>query len=198
MNILRYISIVSILILGCNLVQAKEKPMIEMVTSAGTIKLELYPEQAPVTVSNFLAYVDSGFYNGTVFHRVIKNFMIQGGGFDAELNRKPTQEPIKNEAANGLKNERGTIAMARTQIPDSATSQFFINTVDNKPLDYRNDSPMGIGYCVFGKVVEGEDVLDTIEAVKTGISKGMQDVPVETVTIERISKIEAAEEPAEE
>ncbi len=177
------------------LAESTEHPMIEMVTSKGTIKLELFPEQAPVTVSNFLAYVDSGFYDGTVFHRVIRNFMIQGGGFDEDLNRKPTREPIVNEAANGLKNERGTIAMARTQIPDSATSQFFINTVNNPSLDHRNNTPAGIGYCVFGKVVEGEDILDAIQAVSTGVSRGMQDVPVEAVVIQSVTRIQPTETP---
>jgi len=184
-----WLATLTLMIAGNLPAQTKENPMVEIATSAGTIKLELFAEKAPVTVSNFLAYVDSGFYDGTVFHRVIRNFMIQGGGFDAELNRKATEAPIANEAANGLRNTRGTIAMARTMVPDSATSQFFINTVDNPSLDYRNDTPQGIGYCVFGRVTDGQEVLDTIQAVRTGISKGMQDVPMEPVTIEKVTRI---------
>ena len=183
----------TLIMVGTLLAETKENPMVEMVTSQGTIKLELFAEQAPVTVSNFLAYVDSGFYDGTIFHRVIRNFMIQGGGFDEDLNRKPTEDPIVNEAANGIRNTRGTIAMARTQIPNSATSQFFINTVDNPSLDYRNDTPSGIGYCVFGRVIEGEDVLDKIQSVRTGIQGGMQDVPEEAVIIEKVTRAQPAE-----
>ncbi len=158
-------------------------PMVKLVTSAGDITLELYPDKAPATVANFLHYVDDGFYKGTVFHRVIRNFMIQGGGFDSRLTRKQTREPIKNEAANGMINERGTIAMARTSAPDSATSQFFINTVDNASLNFRDPSPAGIGYCVFGRVVEGMEVVEAIQAASTGIRAGMRDVPVEDVVI---------------
>jgi len=189
---------IALITISSTLVQATEKTMIEMVTSKGTITLELYPEKAPVTVSNFLAYVDSGFYDGTIFHRVIRDFMIQGGGFDEELNRKPTEAPIKNEAANGLRNERGTIAMARTQIPDSATSQFFINTSDNPALDYRNDTPQGIGYCVFGRVVEGESVVDAIQSVRTETRNRMQDVPRETVLIEKVRRLQTTDEEAQE
>ena len=188
---------IALISIGSTLAETTENPMVEMVTSAGTIKLELFPEKAPVTVSNFLAYVDSGFYDGTIFHRVIRNFMIQGGGFDEGLNRKPTQEPIVNEAANGLRNTRGTIAMARTQIPDSATSQFFINTVDNPALDYRNDTPRGIGYCVFGRLVEGESVIDAIQSARTGVQRGMQDVPVEAIVIEKVTRIPPATAPEE-
>jgi len=189
---------IALISISSTLAQATEKTMVEMVTSKGTITLELYPDKAPITVSNFLDYVDSGFYDGTIFHRVIRNFMIQGGGFDKELNRKPTQDPIKNEAANGLRNERGTIAMARTQIPDSATSQFFINTSDNPALDYRNDTPQGIGYCVFGRVVEGEAVIDAIQSARTGSQRGMQDVPVEAIVIEKVTRIQPAETQTEE
>lgn len=170
--------------------QEKEAPMVKLVTSAGDITLELYPDKAPATVENFLRYVDEGFYNGTVFHRVIRNFMIQGGGFGADLSRKQTKAPIKNEAANALKNDRGTIAMARTNVPDSATSQFFINTVNNASLDFRDPSPMGIGYCVFGRVVEGMDVVDAIQAVPTGRRDGMGDVPVEDVVIKEAIRVE--------
>jgi cyclophilin family peptidyl-prolyl cis-trans isomerase len=158
-------------------------PMVTIRTSKGDIRLELYPEQAPVTVENFLAYVDNGHYQGTIFHRVISGFMIQGGGFTSDLVQKPTLAPIKNEANNGLTNDRGTIAMARTQIIDSATSQFFINVVDNANLNFRSPDPAGFGYCVFGRVVEGMDVVDAIRNVQTGVRNHMRDVPVETVEI---------------
>ena len=187
------IASIALITISSTLAQTKENPVVEMITSAGTIKLELFAEQAPVTVSNFLAYVDSEFYDGTIFHRVIQNFMIQGGGFDANLNRKPTRDPIVNEAANGIRNTRGTIAMARTQIPNSATSQFFINTTDNQSLDYRNDTPQGIGYCVFGRVIEGEDVLDKIQSVRTGVQGGMRDVPVEAIIIQSVRRVQTAE-----
>lgn len=187
---------IALLLAGTMRAQAEQNPIVEMVTSSGTIKIELFAEQAPVTVSNFLAYVDSGFYDGTVFHRVIRNFMIQGGGFDAALNRKPTRPPIANEAANGLRNTRGTIAMARTMLPDSATSQFFINTSNNGSLDYRNDTPHGIGYCVFGRVVAGEAVVDAIQSTRTGTSRGMQDVPLAPIVIETVTRIKA-QAPAE-
>ncbi len=169
--------------------QEKEAPMVKLVTSAGDITLELYPDKAPATVENFLRYVDEGFYSGTVFHRVIRNFMIQGGGFGADLSRKQTHAPIRNEAANALKNDRGTIAMARTNVPDSATSQFFINTVDNTSLNFRDPSPMGIGYCVFGRVVEGMDVVDAIQNAATGRRTGMGDVPVEDVVIKEAIRL---------
>lgn len=161
-------------------------PKVAIVTNYGTITAELYPDKAPLTVKNFLNYVDKKFYDGTIFHRVIQGFMIQGGGFDASLKQKKTDAPIKNEAANGLKNKRGTLAMARTMVPDSATSQFFINLVDNPFLDYKNPSPQGIGYAVFGKVIDGMDVVDKIAAVATGVKAGMKDVPREPVLIESI------------
>ncbi|MFU8780406.1 MAG: peptidylprolyl isomerase [Kiritimatiellia bacterium] len=189
-----WIASIALLIAGTMRAQAEQNPIVEIVTSLGTLKVELYPEKAPVTVSNFLAYVDSGFYEGTIFHRVIRNFMIQGGGFDADMHQKPTQPPIRNEAANGLRNTRGTIAMARTMIPDSATSQFYINTGNNRALDYRNNTLQGIGYCVFGRLLEGQDVLDTIQSVPTGSSKGMADVPLEPVLIQRISRVTPATE----
>ena len=157
--------------------------MVIMKTSKGDIKIKLDPKSAPITVENFLKYVDDGHYNGTIFHRVIGNFMIQGGGFTETMEQKPTRAPIKNEAANGLKNEEGTIAMARTSIIDSATSQFFINVANNGFLNYSAPNPQGFGYCVFGRVVEGMDVVNKIKAVKTGMKSGMGDVPVETVTI---------------
>lgn len=178
--------------------QEKEIPMVKLVTSAGDITVELYPDKAPVTVSNFLQYVDDGFYKGTVFHRVIRNFMIQGGGFDAKLSKKSTHAPILNEAANALKNDRGTMAMARTSEPNSASSQFFINTVDNAPLNFKDSSAGGIGYCVFGRVVEGMDVLDAIQAAPTTTKAGMRDVPVEDVMIKeavRVTRVAPAKAP---
>jgi peptidyl-prolyl cis-trans isomerase A (cyclophilin A) len=163
-------------------------PTVEIKTSLGTIVAELDAEKAPVTVKNFLQYVDDKYYDGTVFHRVISNFMIQGGGFTASLGKKETKPPIANEAKNGLKNGRGTLAMARTNVPDSATSQFFINVKDNPALDYRDDSVQGIGYCVFGKVTSGMDVVDKIKAVPTGSKMGMNDVPTTPVVIESIRR----------
>jgi cyclophilin family peptidyl-prolyl cis-trans isomerase len=154
-----------------------------MKTSKGDITIELNAAKAPGTVKNFLSYVKDKFYDGTVFHRVIPNFMIQGGGMTAELHEKDAKAPIKNEAANGFKNYRGTIAMARTGVVDSATCQFFINLKDNSFLDHKSDTPDGFGYCVFGKVVAGMDVVDAIAKVKTGTKRGMGDVPLETVTI---------------
>lgn len=161
-------------------------PTVIMKTNLGDIKIELDEKKAPVSVKNFLSYVDAKFYDGTVFHRVIENFMIQGGGFTKDMQQKKTEAPIKNEAANGLKNNRGTIAMARTNVVDSATAQFFINTVDNNFLNYRDSSPAGYGYAVFGRVVDGMDVVDKIRKVKTGMKSGMQDVPVEPVVIESV------------
>ncbi len=158
---------------------------VKLHTNHGVITLELDAEKAPLTVANFLAYVESGHYNNTVFHRVIDGFMIQGGGFEPGMNQKPTGEQIKNEADNGLKNERGTIAMARTQAPHSATAQFFINVADNDFLNHRSPDLQGWGYCVFGKVTEGMDVVDAIRKVKTGSSGFHQDVPKEDVVIER-------------
>ena len=155
--------------------------MITLSTSLGNIVLELDADKAPITVENFLSYAKSGYYNGTIFHRVIDGFMIQGGGFDASMKQKSTENPIKNEANNGLKNNIYTIAMARTSIPDSATSQFFINVNNNDFLNYPGQD--GWGYCVFGKVTEGTDVVDKIQKVATGNSAGHQDVPREAVTI---------------
>jgi cyclophilin family peptidyl-prolyl cis-trans isomerase len=165
-----------------------ENPVVIMETSKGTIQLELFEDKAPITVKNFLQYVDEGHYDGTVFHRVIADFMIQGGGYDQNYRQKPTREPIKNEANNGLSNKRGTIAMARTSNPDSATAQFFINTVDNERLDRSDSNP---GYCVFGRVVEGMDVVDAIRRVKTSrtrISEGQPDEPVVIKSVRRVKK----------
>jgi cyclophilin family peptidyl-prolyl cis-trans isomerase len=168
---------------------AAEGAKVALETDKGRIVLELYPDKAPATVKNFLAYVDEGFYNGTIFHRVIPNFMIQGGGMSASMKEKTTKSPIKNEADNGLKNERGAIAMARTQVPDSATAQFFINTVDNEFLNFKNKTVQGWGYAVFGKVVEGMDVVDAIAKVKTGNRGGHQDVPADTVMIIKAERL---------
>ena len=171
--------------------EKKDKnPVVVISTSLGDIKVELYPDKAPGTVKNFLNYVDAKFYDGTIFHRVISNFMIQGGGFESGKfpgAPKKTGAPIKNESANGLSNERGTVAMARTSVPDSATAQFFINTVDNDFLD-RANSRDRVGYCVFGRVVEGMDVVDKIRAVPTGTRAGMQDVPRTDVVIQSIRR----------
>lgn len=155
------------------------------------MKIELYQDKAPETVSNFLQYVDGEFYDGTIFHRVIENFMIQGGGFTEDMVQKPTHPPIKNEADNGISNARGTIAMARTSDPHSATAQFFINAVEsNQFLDHRGKTPQGWGYCAFGKVIEGLDVLDKIRSVETG-NRGMhQDVPLEPVVIQSVRRLE--------
>ena len=160
-------------------------PMVELQTNRGTITIELYADKAPVSVENFLQYVRDGHYDGTVFHRVIDGFMIQGGGFDAAMKQKPTRDAIENEANNGLTNDIGTVAMARTQAPHSATAQFFINVADNKFLNHRSPDLQGWGYCVFGRVSEGMDVVEKIKAVRTGSSGFHQDVPVEDVVIER-------------
>lgn len=156
-------------------------------TSLGTITLELNEEKAPITVANFVNYAKDGFYNGTIFHRVIDGFMIQGGGFTRDMNQKSTEAPIRNEAMNGLKNARGTIAMARTMVVDSATSQFFINLVDNDFLDFTSPTPQGFGYAVFGKVTDGMEVVDTIGKVKTGNAGYHQNVPEEPVMIKKIT-----------
>ena len=159
---------------------------VEMTTSAGTLRIELDDEKAPVSVANFLAYAGKGHYDNTVFHRVIKGFMVQGGGFEPGMKQKPTDAPIANEANNGLKNLHYTLAMARTSAPHSATAQFFINTTDNGFLDFKSESPQGWGYAVFGRVVSGTEVVDAIEGVRTG-RKGMHDdVPLEDVVIQRV------------
>ena len=181
-----------ILIPAAGLAKSKErsKPLVKLETSMGDIVLELNPEKAPVTTANFLQYVKDGFYNGTIFHRVINGFMIQGGGFDANMKQKATRAPIKNEADNGLKNEAYTIAMARTMEPNSASAQFFINVADNKMLNHRDKSPQGWGYAVFGKVIKGQEVVDKIKAVATG-NRGMyQNVPLKPVTIIKAEVVE--------
>jgi peptidyl-prolyl cis-trans isomerase B (cyclophilin B) len=159
-----------------------------METSMGTMVVELYSDKAPITVKNFLAYVDEGFFDGTIFHRVIDNFMIQGGGFTPDMGKKQTKAPIKNEATNGLKNKKGTLAMARTNVVDSATAQFFINVKDNSFLDNRGTSAAEYGYAVFAKVTEGMDVVDKIKKVKTGSKMGHSDVPLEPVIIKSVKR----------
>jgi peptidyl-prolyl cis-trans isomerase B (cyclophilin B) len=166
-----------------------ENPRVVLDTSKGRIVLELYPDQAPETVKNFLSYVDANFYDGTIFHRVIGNFMIQGGGFKTDMQRRATRPPIKNEADQGLKNDRGTIAMARTGEPHSATTQFFINTVNNDFLNHKSKTQQGWGYAAFGKVVEGMDTVDAIAAVKTTTRGPYRDVPVEPVVINSAKKL---------
>jgi cyclophilin family peptidyl-prolyl cis-trans isomerase len=161
-------------------------PQVTLLTSMGEIVLELDAVRAPATVDNFLRYADTGFYNGTIFHRVIEEFVVQGGGYDADLEARETRSPIKNESNNGLKNDRGTVAMARTFAPDSATSQFFINVVDNDTLNYQD--PANPGYCVFGKVIQGMDVADAISKVPTSTQNGMEDVPVDPVLIVRAER----------
>lgn len=161
--------------------------MIIFHTNKGDIKIETFEDKAPETVKNFVEYCKEGFYNNTIFHRVINNFMIQGGGFESGMKQKKTKTPIKNEANNGLANERGTLAMARTMDPHSATAQFFINVVDNDYLNFRSADANGYGYCVFAKVVDGMDVVDQIKAVKTGRSGMHSDVPVEDVIIENVT-----------
>jgi peptidyl-prolyl cis-trans isomerase B (cyclophilin B) len=169
--------------------QGAQAVQVKLATNRGDIVLELDAAKAPKTVENFLAYVESGHYDGTIFHRVIDGFMIQGGGLTADMKQKPTRAPIPNEADNGLKNLRGTVAMARTQDPNSATAQFFINVADNDFLDYRAPTVQGWGYCVFGKVVQGMEVVDAIKSVKTGTVGPYRDVPLEPVVIEHAEVI---------
>jgi cyclophilin family peptidyl-prolyl cis-trans isomerase len=164
-------------------------PKVVLETSKGQIVIELYLQKAPETVVNFLDYVDAKFYDGTIFHRVIPNFMLQGGGFTSDMKRKPGKGPIKNEADRGLKNDRGTIAMARTGDPHSATAQFFINTVNNDFLNHKNKTQQGWGYAAFGRVIEGMNVVDAISAVKTTKRRQYQDVPVEPVVIKSARRL---------
>jgi peptidyl-prolyl cis-trans isomerase B (cyclophilin B) len=167
--------------------KAMKNPIVVIKTSKGEIEAELFADKAPITVENFVTYAKAGHYDGTIFHRVIPNFMVQGGGLTPDMNQKPTRAAIKNEADNGLLNKTGTLAMARTGVVDSATSQFFINTVDNPFLDHKSKTPQGYGYAVFGTVTKGMDVVKSIEGVKTS-NKGMhQDVPVEAVLIESVT-----------
>jgi peptidyl-prolyl cis-trans isomerase A (cyclophilin A)/peptidyl-prolyl cis-trans isomerase B (cyclophilin B) len=172
-------------------------PLVEMRTSMGTVVIELYPDKAPLTVENFLQYVKDRHYDGTVFHRVIPGFMIQGGGFGPDFSEKPARKPVRNEAANGLRNETGTIVMARTPDPHSATAQFFINVANNESLNFRFPTTEGYGYCVFGKVVKGMGVVNRIVKVETGPGPAShRDVPVKPVIIESAKVLEAAAKPA--
>lgn len=170
---------------------SEQNPQVVLETSMGTITIELFKEKAPITVKNFLGYVKDGFYDGLIFHRVIKDFMIQGGGMTENMEQKKPKFAIKNEATNGLSNTRGTLAMARTAVVDSATSQFFINTVDNLFLNHRGKQPDAFGYCVFGQVISGMEVVDQIRAVKTGNKAGHGDVPLEPVFITSAKVVEA-------
>jgi peptidyl-prolyl cis-trans isomerase B (cyclophilin B) len=165
-------------------------PSVTLETSAGNIVIELYPDKAPKTVANFLQYANDGFYNGTIFHRVIDGFMIQGGGFESGMKQKKVGTPVQNEATNGLKNDAYTLAMARTSDPHSATAQFFINVADNDFLNHSAPTPQGWGYCVFGRVVEGKDVVDRIKKVRTGSRSGHQDVPQDDVVIEKAEVVD--------
>lgn len=178
--------------LGTTSCQAEEKknPVVVMETSMGTIEIELFADKAPITVKNFLAYVDDKFYDGLIFHRVISNFMIQGGGMEPGLKERRTKEPIKNEADNGVSNARGTIAMARTGEPDSATAQFFINVVDNSNLDHKGADKRRFGYCVFGKVIKGMEVVDKIKEVEVADKDIHQNVPVKDVEIKSVRRAE--------
>lgn len=189
-NIFLVTSIVILFMTFSLFIQAEQpNPKVLMKTSMGDITVELYGNKAPVTVKNFLSYVDEKFYDGTIFHRVIKEFMIQGGGLTEDFNEKPAKPAIKNEATNGLKNKRGTIAMARMPEINSATCQFFINHVDNPFLDHKDNTPEGFGYAVFGKVTEGMDVVDAIANVKTMAKHGMRDVPRETISIISVRRL---------
>ena len=165
-------------------------PMVLMETSSGDILLELFEDKAPATVANFLRYVDEDFYSYTIFHRVLKDFMIQGGGYGVRMDEKATHEPIQNEAGNGLSNKRGTLAMARTSEPHSAAAQFFINVVDNDFLDHQDDTPENFGYCVFGQVEDGMDVVDKIAKLKVKAQGEHEAVPLDMVVITRISRFE--------
>ncbi|HUI93612.1 MAG TPA: peptidylprolyl isomerase [Chitinivibrionales bacterium] len=185
----RLIALASTVVLAVSLSSYAANPKVKIETSKGDIVVELYQKSAPKTVANFLAYVKDGFYDGTIFHRVIKGFMIQGGGFTKDMQEKPTKAPVVNEADNGLKNDIGTIAMARTGDPHSATAQFFINTVNNQGLNFRSKDVDGWGYCVFGKVVSGMDVVTAIEGVPVADQGPFQAVPQTQVVITKVSAV---------
>ncbi len=182
--------IITLLMVFATNVAAQDNPVVVMETNKGTIKIELWADKAPLSVENFLRYTDNDYYDGLIFHRVISGFMIQGGGFSPDMVQKSTYDAIKNEAKSDVKNVRGTLAMARTNIVDSATSQFFINLSDNDFLNHSNESSSGFGYAVFGKVIEGMDIVDVIAAVATGTAGGMGDVPTETVVINSVRRAE--------
>lgn len=169
---------------------AESNPVVVMETSEGTVKIELWQDKAPLTVKNFLRYVDDKFYDGAIFHRVINDFMIQGGGFGPDMKEKKTRDPIKNEASPDLRNDRGTIAMARTSLVNSATAQFFINVADNEFLNQKNKTPAGFGYAVFGKVIEGMEVVDQIKVVKTTSFGQHQDFPATPIVIKTMARLE--------
>ena len=193
MHKLKLITLLLATLIGSQVASAGN-PTIKLETSFGDIVLELYPDKAPKTVENFLGYVQSGYYDGTIFHRVISDFMIQGGGFNETFFKKPTLPPVKNEADNGLINNRGMVAMARTSAPHSATSQFFINSISNAFLNFKHAAASGWGYCVFGRVILGMDVVDKISAVKTGMDPkgmGMGDVPAQNVVIKKATYVNA-------
>jgi peptidyl-prolyl cis-trans isomerase B (cyclophilin B) len=185
-----FVIVMIALMTGTSMGQEKADTSVQVVmeTSKGDIVLALYPDKAPLTVKNFLDYMEAGFYSQTIFHRVIPGFMIQGGGFTRAMQKKPAALTVKNEAYNGLKNDRGTIAMARTQAPHSASSQFFINTVDNAFLNYKSQTPSGWGYAVFGKVIKGMEVVDAISKVQTGNQGRFRDVPKTPVEIKKVGK----------
>jgi cyclophilin family peptidyl-prolyl cis-trans isomerase len=188
LTLLLFVAPVHLVIAGDPTMERRINPMVEMETSEGIIKIELWSDKAPITVNNFLSYVDEGFYDGTIFHRVIDGFMIQGGGLSSDMKEKKGHAPIKNEATAELKNTRGTIAMARTGVVDSATAQFFINVADNDSLNHRDTTPRGYGYAVFGKVVEGMDVVDKIRKVQTTTRGPYQDVPATPVVIKSVKR----------
>lgn len=185
----RWLALLGVLLFSAAMPLYAANPMVRIKTSMGAITLELYPDKAPKTVANFLQYVKAGFYDGTIFHRVIKGFMIQGGGFTPDFKEKPTRAPIPNEAGNGLRNDTGTIAMARTSDPNSATAQFFINVANNDFLNYRAPTSRGFGYAVFGRVVSGMDVVNRIAAVPTGEHPPYADVPQTPVIIKQVTLV---------
>lgn len=185
-----FFAFILIIFVCMQLNSAYANPKVLMETSKGNITIELYENEAPITVKNFLSYVSEGFYNNLIFHRVIPNFMIQGGGFDAKMNQKPVKDPIKNEARRGLNNKRGTLAMARTNVINSATGQFFINLVNNDFLDHKDNTASGFGYAVFGEVIEGMDVVDSIGKTRTHAFGMFRDVPIDHITIKNMSVIE--------
>ena len=178
------------LMLFCSTIFAQENPVVVMETNKGPIKIELWADKAPISVENFLRYSDSGFYDGLIFHRVISGFMAQGGGFDQDMVQKSGFEPIKNEAKSDVPNNRGTLAMARTNVVDSASSQFFINLVDNNFLNHTDETSAGFGYAVFGEVLEGMEIVDIIAGVSTGRTRGFTDVPKEAVIINSVTREE--------
>ncbi len=180
----------TLLVLLTSTVMAQDNPVVIMDTNKGVIKIELWADKAPITVENFLRYTDNGFFDGLIFHRVIPGFMIQGGGFSADMVQKSTYDAIKNEARSDVPNTRGTLSMARTGVVDSATSQFFINHTDNGNLNHTSESPSGFGYAVFGTVIEGMDVVDAIAMVTTGSVRGMQNVPLDAVVINSVKREE--------